>query len=507
MCGIAGIFGNKENNSIINMLDKQEHRGPDGRVIHYSNMYKFVLGHLRLSIIDLDGGTQPLSNENNTLLLVQNGEIYNHQKLRKKLEKRHFFKTQSDAEVILHLFEEIGESCVKNLDGMFAFVIWNKDFGLFLARDPIGIKPLYYGYDSENTFYFSSEIKGIMQYVNTIQELPPGSYMYLSNSPQYYYNIPKPIDNANDMNQARQKLDHLLNLAVKKRLMADVPVGVFLSGGLDSSLLSALVKRNMKEEVHSFSVGFPDSLDVINARQVAEYLGTIHHERLLTKKEIFSSLERIIYSLESCDPALIRSAIPTFFVSELASRYVKVVLSGEGADELFAGYHYLKAYQNNHEELSDELYRITKDLYRSNLQRADRMSMAHGLELRVPFLDKLLIKYAFNLSMKLKLNYDSKWILRKVGSQYLPKNIVWRKKDKFSIGTGVGQMLEEYTNTIISDIELSRSSKRFISKEEYFYWSIFKKYYNREDIISNMGKSRSLNPGEIWEKSVVLRTG
>ncbi|MFX1286272.1 MAG: asparagine synthase B [Promethearchaeota archaeon] len=503
MCGIAGILGNKENNSIVNILDLQQHRGPDGRVLHYSYLYDIALGHVRLSIIDLDGGTQPISNEKNNLLLVQNGEIYNYRKLRKKLEKDHTFKTDSDAEVILHLFEDEGKNCVTKLDGMFAFVIWNKDFGLFLARDPIGIKPLYYGSDSKNSFYFSSEIKGIMDYVVKVKELPPGSYMFYSNSPEKYYNLPKPIDRIREMNQACSDIDNLLNEAVKKRLMSDVPLGVFLSGGLDSSLVSALVNLYINDEVHSFSVGFPGSPDIINARQVAEYLGTTHHERLLTKEEILSSLEEIIYFLESCDPALIRSAIPTFFVSELASKYVKVVLSGEGADELFAGYHYLELFQDNDKELSYELYRITKDLYRSNLQRADRMTMAHGIECRVPFLDEKLVKYAFNINPKLKINQNNKWILRKVAMRYLPYNIVWREKEKFSIGTGVGQILEDFTDTHISDKMLSTASKTFLSKEEYFYWSLFQKYYNREDIISNMGRSRSLNPGEIWEESMV----
>ncbi|MFW9917936.1 MAG: asparagine synthase B [Candidatus Thorarchaeota archaeon] len=498
MCGIAGKLGNIKDHSIIDMLDQQEHRGPDGRVSLYSYTYDFVLGHVRLSIIDLDGGTQPISNEDHTLLLVQNGEIYNHENLREQLEENHTFATSSDAEVIIHLFEDEGPNCVYKLDGMFAFGIWSKDFGLFLARDPIGIKPLYYGSDSENNFYFSSEIKAIMSHVHEVQQLLPGSYMFSQNPPYQYYDFPKPEAKINDSNIALSSVDNLLKKAVEKRLIADVPVGVFLSGGLDSSLIAALAKQHIEHGINSFSVGLPDSPDLIKAHQVAEYLNTIHHERLLTKEEIVSSLKEIIYYLESYDPALIRSAIPTYFVSELASNHVKVVLSGEGADELFAGYHYLDSIKDNQRELSQELYQITQELYRTNLQRADRMTMAHGLECRVPFLDDQLVDYAFKLNPNLKYNQDSKWILRKVGSRYLPKDIVWRTKEKFSIGTGVGQMLEDYIDNIISNEEFKNYSDRFRSKEEYYYWSIFKEYYNREDIVANMGRSRSLNPGEIW---------
>jgi asparagine synthase (glutamine-hydrolysing) len=505
MCGIAGSYGKSNKNLLIQILDKQNKRGPDGREIWISPDRLTMLGHDRLAIMDPEGGKQPLCNEKENIWAVVNGEIYNYKELRASLETRHQFRTNSDSEIVLHLYEEKGPDMVKDLDGMFSFAIWDGNH-LFLARDPIGIKPLYYGFDKWGVFYFASEIKALTKQIGEIYEFPNGHYMFAGSSPIPYYQFPTPKNSLVDVTRACEQVKNTLEHAVIKRLMADVPLGVFLSGGLDSSLISAIVKKHTQGELHSFAVGIENSLDILRAREVAQYLGTIHHERQLSPDEIINSLPEVIYALESCDPALIRSAIPNFYVSELAARNVKVVLSGEGADELFGGYHYLSQYKKHSHVFSDELLQITRSLHNSNLQRADRLSMYHGLEARVPFLDIRMIELAFNLSPELKNNGVEKWILRKIAEDYLPSDIAWRKKEKFSVGTGIAPILQTHAEKTITNRELQDSigpsGKRFRSKEELLYWKIFKSHYGREDILTQMGRSKSLNPGELWESAL-----
>jgi asparagine synthase (glutamine-hydrolysing) len=502
MCGIAGMIGSIKSQTIQEMLDFQDHRGPDGQDL-WINEEKIGIGHVRLAIIDVEGGHQPISNETNTIFVVANGEIYNYQELYERLKQHHTFKTASDSEVILHLYEELGDKCIEQLDGMFAFALWDNSKGILLGRDPIGIKPLYYCEDNDKNFYFGSEIKSMVHLNSHIYEFPKGSYCNSDLQIKKYYQIPRFQLNNLTETQAIQKLDRLLHNVVKKRLMADVPLGCFLSGGLDSSLISAIIKKYKTEELHTFSVGLENSPDLLSARKVAQYLDVHHHEHILTPKEIFEILPEVIRQLESYDPALVRSAIPTYFVSKLASQHVKVVLSGEGADELFAGYHYLDQFKDNHKSLINEMFSMTDSLHNSNLQRADRMTMAHGLEARVPFLDTSVIKYASTLSPNL-LNQDgqSKWILRKVAEKYLPSDVVWRIKEKFSIGTGIGQLMESYAESIISNAYFRQANagiSKFRSKEELLYWTYFQPFYGRNDILETMGHARSLNPGEIWE--------
>ncbi|MFX0066309.1 MAG: asparagine synthase (glutamine-hydrolyzing), partial [Candidatus Hermodarchaeota archaeon] len=318
MCGIAGILGWKNTNTIACMLDKQKHRGPDGRGIWVLPHQRFSVGHDRLAIIDMTTGMQPTSNEDNSLWLVMNGEIYNYESLREQLENTHTFRSQSDSEVVLHLFEDRGPSCVEKLCGMYSFAIWGVDLGLYLARDPLGIKPLYYGYDKENNFYFSSEIKALIDHVSTIKEFPNGFYCLNSNNFVKYYEVPTPQKDLNSPQEVMNALDHALNEAVKNRLIADVPVGTFLSGGLDSSLITKIAKKYTDKPLNSFSIGLESSSDILNARKVAKHIGTIHHEYILTPEDIYQSLPHLIKFLESCDPALVRSSIPTYFVSKLA---------------------------------------------------------------------------------------------------------------------------------------------------------------------------------------------
>jgi len=521
MCGIAGIYGTHDFENLLKMMNAQQHRGLDGRNTWISSDGMIMFGHDRLAIIDVDGGTQPILNEDQSMACIVNGEIYNYHQLKASLTQIHHFATQSDSEILLHLLEERGLDFVTQLDGMFAFAIWSDYYGLILGRDPLGKKPLYFGYDIQSNLYFSSEIKPLLLLSNEIKTLPPGSIWVI---PPYtipdeknihpFYTIPIPRAEFTQMDDAVNRLDIILVNAIKKRLMADVPVGAFLSGGLDSSLITAIMRRLIPSELHTFSIGLEGSTDILNARKVAKYLGTIHHERIVGKDELLNSLPDVIMSLESFDPALIRSSVATYLVSELASKYVKVVLSGEGADELFAGYHYL-ANLNTSTQLPQELYRITSALHNTNLQRGDRMTMAHGLEARMPFFDLKIIDFAFHLDPNLLVstnqpltsNSSSDWqgkmVLRKLAERYLPSEIVWRKKEKFAIGTGIASILESYANQTISDAEFTEHKMQcpfrttgFFSKEMYYYWTLFPTILKRNDVLTLIGQSRSLNPGQ-----------
>lgn len=505
MCGIAGIFGKRDDVAVNRMLDNESHRGPDGRGTWISRDDETTMGQVRLAIMDVRGGRQPISNEDETIWSVVNGEIYNYPDLRQRLEGRHTFRTKSDSEVIPHLFEEKGSDMIHDLDGMFAFALWAKDYGLCMARDPLGIKPLYYGFDRDQNFYFASEMKSLISEIPKIEEFPNGHFMTLGDNPFPFYSIPSNQKAVEDEEEALSKIENRLVKAVNKRLMSDVPVGVFLSGGLDSSLISSLVRQHVKGELHSFSVGLEGSADIMNARTAAAYLRTAHHERILKPGDIIEALPEVIRALESCDPALVRSAVPTFYVAELASKHVKVVLSGEGADEIFGGYHYLRDFGSDSNRLNHELYMITAALHNTNLQRVDRMTMAHGLEGRVPFLDTELVKLAFQIIPEFKNKPVEKWLLRKVGEKYLPHSIAWRKKEKFAVGTGISNLLEQHADFEISDEEFRKAktitAQPFQSKEELLYWNHFKKDLGRSDIVKAMGRSRSLNPGQRWHSS------
>jgi asparagine synthase (glutamine-hydrolysing) len=505
LCGIAGVWGKTNDELMDLMLKKIKHRGPDQDDKKLKDHY--AIGHNRLSIIDVDGGRQPITNEDKTLELIFNGEVYNFHNIKKTLSS-HDFKTNTDSEVILHLFEEKGHDVVRHLDGMFAFAICS-DQDLFMARDPLGIKPLYYGYKEEK-LYFSSEIKSLIKATSDIKEFPAGHYFTVKNGFKKYYDLPKiPSEFDTKIDEIIKNIQKNLEKAVLKRLVSDVPLGVFLSGGLDSSIISSIARNNTAGILHSFSVGTPDSPDIFYSKIIAKKLGTKHHIFNYGPKEIIKVLPEVIYFLESFDAALVRSAIPTYFVSKIASDYVKVVLSGEGADEIFGGYHYLKQFNKSHEMLQTELLYITESLHNTNLQRADRMTMANSIEARVPFLDIKLLNEAFMISPGLKLHADQnggkktieKWILRRSAEKYLPADFIWRKKEKFAIGSGTAQILEQYADEKISDREFKKmktsSEIKFNSKEELLYYKIFRGYYPQENILQNIGKSRSLNPGVI----------
>ncbi|MFC1978029.1 asparagine synthase B, partial [Chloroflexota bacterium] len=400
MCGIIAVYGTDASHfepHLNTLLSKLSHRGPDDKGTYVDS--NIILGQTRLSIIDVAGGKQPIFAEDGQVCIICNGETYNHANLGDRLSKPHHFRTKSDTEVILHLFEEEAEKSVAKLDGMFAFVIYDgRD--ILVARDPLGIKPLYYSH-KDGCLFLASEIKALKGVADTIKEFPAAHYYSSKKGLVQYYHMPEIEEWNSNVDEICRGLRDRLYRAIEKRWMADVPVGCFLSGGLDSSLISAVSKQNF-DHLDTFSVGLEgESQDLISARKVADFLGTTHHEYAYTRSEVLEVLPDVIYHLESFDPALIRSAIPCYFVSRLARDYVKVILTGEGADEVFAGYHYFKSFDDKN-DVHNEALRILTGLHNMNLQRVDRATMAHSIEARVPFLDIGFVEYAMSINPELK---------------------------------------------------------------------------------------------------------
>lgn len=503
MCGIAGIAAADRHQCVTDMLTRQQHRGPDGRGL-WSNAV-CTLGHDRLAIIDLKDGGQPMADRSGAAHIVFNGEIYNFRKLRAALGEAKF-RTHSDTEAILELGlagdPQKPWEWTPRLDGMFAFVMVHND-RLVMARDPLGIKPLYLGV-KDGALTFASELKAFPEDTVSIREFPPGHAYAETEGLHPYYDLPHttpaPMPAATTDAALNRLCDDLLDrleVAVAKRLVADVPVGVFLSGGLDSSLVAALAARH-KLPLDSFSVGMSGSADREYALLMADELHTRHHERLYTLDEALAALPDVIWHLESFDAALVRSAIPNHFLAELTARHVKVALAGEGADELFAGYDYLKKIPA--ERLDEELRDITRALHNTNLQRCDRLSMAHGLEVRVPFLDVDVVDLAFRIAPELKMygpEQTEKWILRKAAERVLPREVAWRKKEKFAVGSGLGDKLAAIAEREISDAEFHREREetpdaRLRSKEELMYYRIFRTRFPRREWLPLVGRSCSV---------------
>jgi asparagine synthase (glutamine-hydrolysing) len=493
MCGIAGLWGEVNHPLLEQMIARVAHRGPDGSGVHVEPGAG-MLGHCRLAIMDPVGGAQPIYNEAHSLAVVANGEIYNFPHLRADLAGRHRLATTSDSEVILHLFEERQDDLVAALQGMFAFAL-NSGERLFLARDPIGIKPLYYGThkngESQPTFYFASELKGLADWAEDVHEFPPGSYFDSARGFVRYYELPNAEPEPHPPDEQVRRIRQGLEDAVASHLMSDVPVGAFLSGGLDSSVIAALARRHVRE-LHTFSVGVAGSPDVLAARRVARHIGSIHHEYLFTADEVRRLLPEIIYYLESFDQDLVRSAIPCYFCARLAAEHVKVILTGEGADELFAGYKY-------HKEIGDpatlhkELRRAVTTLHNINLQRVDRLTMRHGVEGRVPFLDTRFIHLALAASPELKLVADrngqrmEKWILRKACEELLPPEIVWRTKEQFDEGSGTVDVLAEALRPELETLDFAAYgasvAESLRSPEEAVYHRLLTQAYSRPQVV------------------------
>ncbi len=480
MCGIATLWGGSDREILDSILERQRHRGPDGRGIHVSRRGQAALGHRRLSIIDPEGGRQPIRLEGDGQALVANGMIYNYRRLRADL-KGAPFRTQSDSETILHLLRRDGPAAVEKLDGMFAFVMAD-DERLIAARDPIGIKPLYVG-STGDAMCFASEIKALDGIAETVREFPPGHVFDSQAGLRRYYEVPEASADPMRVEDAVAELRTTLEAAVVKRLRSDVPLGCFLSGGLDSSIVTAIARAHLGE-LHTFAVGLQGSSDLYAARRVAKHLGTIHHELVLTPEQVRAALSDVLYHLESYDQDLVRSAVPCFFVSKLASERAKVILTGEGADELFAGYGYYADYQDM-EALQSELRRSITAMHDINLQRVDRMSMAQGLEARVPFLDRDMIALGMRIPAEIKARDPEtgrpveKWILRKAFEHLLPHDIVWRDKEQFDEGSGLGGLLQREATR--RELAVARGDLR--SREEAHYCELLARRFDDEGTI------------------------
>lgn len=472
------------------MMDSIAHRGPDAEGMYAPANQSGNLGHRRLSIMDPKGGDQPIYGEVPTRAIIANGEIYNFPQLRSSLQEQSDFVTSSDSEAILRLYEDRGVSAIEQLDGMYAFAIADGD-NLLVARDPIGIKPLYYG-EMEGAWVFASELKAISKHCNNVKEFPPGSYYHSEKGFSTFYSVPDLYPDSNvDVEALIKRVRQTVEESVIKRLMSDVPLGAFLSGGLDSSIIAAVAKQHQKE-LHTFSVGIGDSRDLSAARKVSAHLGTIHHEYVITPEEVNAKLPEIIYYLESFDQDLVRSAIPCYFTSRMAAEYVKVILTGEGADELFAGYTYYKDIPDE-DVLHKELRRSVSSLHNINLQRVDRMTMAHAIEGRVPFLDLNMIELGQQIPANLKLVGEplvEKWILRKAFEDMLPSEIVWRKKEQFDEGSGTVDMLEELLSHKMTQKQAQAYQQKhphvhLRSPEECFYHNIFVDVFENSEVVSN----------------------
>jgi len=501
MCGLAGCFGAKDQTTINRMLDALPHRGPNDRGLHVHG--DNVLGHTRLSIVDVAHGRQPILVNEGRRGVICNGEIYNFQKLRTKLSPRHRFQTKSDSEVILHLYEEKGPDCVKELDGMFAFAIFDGD-NFMLGRDPIGIKPLYYGQQNGN-LYFSSELGAMsLADVEEVHEFPAGHYYTPQEGFVEYYQVPKIQDHLmTDIEETCELIRKTFVQAVKKRLLADpdVPVGSFCSGGLDSSLVAAIAAEDIRH-LHTFVVGMRDengdvSDDIKAGRIAARHIGSNHHELLFTEEEYYEALPLVIKELESYDPSLVRCAVPCYFTCKLAADYVTVVLTGEGADELFTGYHYMKHFPVD--KLNLEARRCIGNLHNINLQRADRMGMFFSLELRVPYLDVAMIDLAMKIPPELKIREHNgakieKWILRKAfeNTNYLPDDILWRYKVQYTQGAGcesLGEALaeREMSEEEFQQIKTENPKATINSREAAYYFKIFRQFHSQDSILGSVG--------------------
>lgn len=509
MCGIVCAFDLKQSAQVLRpqvlkMSKKIRHRGPDWSGIFSDD--KAILAHERLSIVDPESGKQPLFSKDGKLVLAVNGEIYNHQEIRKQFEGKYEFLTKSDCEVILALYREKGPNFMEDLNGIFAFALYDIEKNIFMiGRDHIGIIPLYQGWDDEGTYYVGSELKALEGFCTKIEEFLPGQYYYSPDGkPTEWYsrdweNFDAVKDNVSDIDVLRDALE----AAVERQLMADVPYGVLLSGGLDSSIISAIAKKYAAKRIesgntedawwpqlHSFAVGLDGSPDLIAARKVADHIGTIHHEIHFTVQEGLDAVRDVIYHVETYDVTTIRASTPMYLLSRvIKSMGVKMVLSGEGADEIFGGYLYFHKAPNA-EEFHKETVRKLDKLHLYDCLRANKSLASWGVEGRVPFLDKEFMDIAMRLNPKDKMAGNGKmekWILRKAFEDYLPESVTWRQKEQFSDGVGYNWIdsLRALTTEMVTDEQMAKVNETYpinppMNKEEYYYRTIFTDYFPSE---------------------------
>jgi asparagine synthase (glutamine-hydrolysing) len=506
MCGIVGIFeinGSTDQlrTRALEMSKKIRHRGPDWSGIFVGE--HAILAHERLAIVDPSSGGQPLYSKDKNLVLSVNGEIYNHRELRKPLEDKYEFQTQSDCEVILALYQEKGIDFLEDLNGIFAFALYDREKDCYLiARDHIGIIPLYMGWDADGRFYIASELKSLEGVCKKIEEFLPGHYLFSKDGvPKKWYSRNwREYDNVKNNVSSIEILRKALEDAVHRQLMSDVPYGVLLSGGLDSSVISAIAKKyaakrvesdNQQEawwpQLHSFAVGLPGSPDLAAARKVADHIGTVHHEIHFTVQEGLDAIRDVIYHLETYDVTTVRASTPMYLMSRvIKSMGVKMVLSGEGADEIFGGYLYFHKAPNAQAFHEETIRKISK-LHLYDCLRANKSLAAWGVEGRVPFLDKEFMDVAMTLNPEDKMAKDGKmekWILRKAFEDYLPASVAWRQKEQFSDGVGYNWIdsLKAMVAEKITDEQMKSAKFRYpintpMSKEEYFYRTIFAEHF------------------------------
>ncbi len=536
MCGFVGCFdlssgsrpieaGLKEalRSQVLEMSKKIRHRGPDWSGVYTGD--NAILSHERLSIVDPLSGKQPLVSDDEKIILAVNGEIYNHKELRAQFSGSYRFRTGSDCEVILPLYKKYRESgdfaaMIETLSGIFAFALYDSENDVYLiGRDEIGVIPLYQGWDKAGHYYVASELKALEGECQTIKEFPNGCYLYskASEPVRWYHRGWESYDNVKNSPRATDDKGEVINpsvienvrngleAAVKAQLMSDVPYGVLLSGGLDSSIIAAVTQKYSKKRVetdskesawwprlHSFAVGLEGSPDLIAAQKAADYIGTVHHEVHFTIQEALDALPDVIYHIETYDITTVRASTPMYLLARvIKSMGIKMVLSGEGSDELFGGYLYFHKAPDAR-EFHEELVRKMSKLHLYDCLRANKSLMAWGVEGRVPFLDKDFIDIAMNLNpddkMSIRLGDGKqrveKWILRKAFEDMLPSEIVWRQKEQFSDGVGYSWIdtLKKLTEEKVSDAEFSRREMRFPvnppkTKEEYYYREIYSRFF------------------------------
>jgi asparagine synthase (glutamine-hydrolysing) len=480
MCGIAAQYGQPDVEAGRRMLARLVHRGPDdeGSVALGDHAW---LGHRRLSIVDVEGGRQPLGGTAaSDLWLVGNGEVYNHAAVGDRLPHASF-QTSSDNEVALHLVDSHGPDSLDQLNGMFAFVLAGRDGRFLAARDPVGIKPLYWARRGGSVRFASEMAAFDPDWQRFVEVFPPGHY-WTPERGLVSFASAVPAGGWSGESDPGCTRDVLVR-SVEHQMMGDVPVGVFLSGGLDSSLVAAIAARYLAargERLKTFAVGTEGSPDLVAARVVADYLGTEHHESVYTAAEAMAAVPDVVRAIESFDPSLVRSAVPNYMLARFTSQHVKVVLTGEGADELFAGYEYLCSFDDA-ESLQAELIRSVEGLHNLNLQRCDRVTMAFGLEARVPFLDRAVIEHALRLPASSKLagaGRAEKWLLREAFSGWLPEDLLWRGKSQFGDGSGAASVLTDAVTASVSEEEFARERDAvdppLRTREELAYYRVFR---------------------------------
>ncbi len=506
MCGFVGVFDLKVDAQelrpqVLKMSKRIRHRGPDWSGVFCND--KAILSHERLSIVDPESGGQPLYTKDKNLILAVNGEIYNHKEIRKRYEGKYEFQTGSDCEVILALYQDMGEDFLEEMNGIFAFAIYDQEKDeYFIARDHIGIIPLYMGWDEHGNFYVASELKSLEGYCRKIEEFPPAHYMSSKDGEfkRWWTRDWMDYENVKDNETSIDELRQAMEDAVHRQLMSDVPYGVLLSGGLDSSITSALAKKFSKKRIeegdqqdawwpqlHSFVIGLEGSPDLAAAKKVADYIGSIHHEIHYTIQEGLDAIRDVIYHIETYDVTTVRASTPMYMIARvIKSMGIKMVLTGEGADEIFGGYLYFHKAPNPEEFHKETLRKVSKlNLY--DCLRANKSLASWGVEGRVPFLDKEFIDVAMRINPKDKMARDGrieKWVVRKAFEDILPESVAWRQKEQFSDGVGYGWIdtLKQIASDQVTDEMMENAKYRFpvntpMSKEEYHYRSIFSEHF------------------------------